>query len=250
MDGNCQIQVTFTPSKSGNRVGSLTVVYPGVGSPLTTSLSGSGIIFPKVTLTPSKLVFGKQLLNSTSSPQTATLTNVGEVDVDVTNISTTGTFGQKNNCPGGLAPGQHCLIHVTFSPMDIGRSTGYLTVDDSAPDSPQTVSLSGVGTSVGFSPIGVNFGDQPVGTSSNPQTITFTNQGKVVLNISSVTIGGSDPGDFSQTNNCPSSLPAGGNCTIQVTFTPTQKGSRQGYLQVNDDAQPSPQQADLGGTGT
>jgi hypothetical protein len=49
---------------------------------------------------------------------------------------------------------------------------------------------------------------------------------------------------------CPSTLPAGSDCTIKVTFKPTQKGTRSAELQVSDDANPSPQQAAVGGTGT
>jgi hypothetical protein len=79
---------------------------------------------------------------------------------------------------------------------------------------------------------------------------TFSNQGTGALNISSIAFGGTNPGDFSQTHNCLSSLAAGGHCTIQVTFTPTQTGARSAELQVFDDAAPSPQQAAVGGTGT
>jgi hypothetical protein len=125
-----------------------------------------------------------------------------------------------------------------------------LTVNDNAPNSPQTVALSGTGTSVAFKPIGVNFGDQKVGTSSTPVQITFTNKGTIALNISQIAFGGANPGDFSQTNDCPSSLSAGSTCTIKVTFKPTQKGTRSAELQVSDDANPSPQQAAVGGTGT
>jgi hypothetical protein len=146
--------------------------------------------------------------------------------------------------------GGSCQIHVTFRPTQIGQANGTLSVTDNAPDSPQKVALSGVGTILTFKPIGVNFGDQKVGTHSRPVPFTFSNQGTVALNISSIAFGGANPGDFSQTNNCPSSLAAGGHCTIQVTFTPTQTGARSAELQVFDDATPSPQQAGVGGTGT
>jgi hypothetical protein len=146
--------------------------------------------------------------------------------------------------------GQSCQIQVTFSPTQTGKANGTLSLSDNASDSPQKVSLSGVGTILTFKPIGVNFGDQKVGTSSHPEPFTFSNQGTVALNISSIAFGGANPGDFSQTNNCPSSLAAGGHCTIQVTFTPTQTGARSAELQVFDDAAPSPQQASVGGTGT
>jgi hypothetical protein len=202
-------------------------------------------------LTPSSFNFAKQLLNTTSTAQTATLTNTGSNNVTVNSIYTSGPpFGQTNNCPSTLPVGKSCQIKVTFTPTQNGPASGTLTVNDNAPNSPQTVALSGTGTSVAFKPIGVNFGDQKVGTSSTPVQITFTNKGTIALNISQIAFGGANPGDFSQTNDCPSSLSAGSTCTIKVTFKPTQKGTRSAELQVSDDANPSPQQAAVGGTGT
>jgi hypothetical protein len=248
--GGCKIQVTFTPTAVGNRQAELAIAYKGLNSPQSVALTGQGEAAVSVSLTPSSLTFATQLVNTTSAPQTASLTNTGSADVTINGISTSGPFGQSNNCPSTLTVGQSCQIQVTFSPTQTGQANGTLSVSDNASDSPQKVSLSGVGTILTFKPIGVNFGDQKVGTSSHPEPFTFSNQGTVALNISSIAFGGANPGDFSQTNNCPSSLAAGGHCTIQVTFTPTQTGARSAELQVFDDAAPSPQQAGVGGTGT
>jgi hypothetical protein len=248
--GGCQIQVTFTPMVIGNRQAELVIAYKGTPSPQSVALTGQGVGGVSVSLTPSSLTFATQLVKTTSTPQTATFTNTGSADVTINSIGTSGPFGQTNNCPSPLPVGQSCQIQVTFSPTQTGQANGTLSVSDNASDSPQKVALSGVGTILTFKPIGVNFGDQKVGTSSNPEPFTFSNQGTVALNISSIAFGGANPGDFSQTNNCPSSLAAGGHCTIQVTFTPTQTGARSAELQVFDDATPSPQQAVVGGTGT
>jgi hypothetical protein len=248
--GGCQIQVTFTPTAVGNRQADLVIAYKGLTSPQSVALTGQGVAAVSVSLTPSNLTFATQLVKTTSAPQAATLTNTGSADVTISSIGTSGPFGQSNNCPATLPVGQSCQIQVTFSPTQKGPANGTLSVSDNASDSPQKVSLSGVGTILTFKPIGVNFGDQKVGTSSHPVPFTFNNQGTVALNISSIAFGGTNPGDFSQTNNCPSSLAAGGHCTIQVTFTPTQTGARSAELQVSDDATPSPQQAAVGGTGT
>jgi hypothetical protein len=245
----CQIKVTFTPTAAGNRQAELVVAYKGTPSPQSVALTGQGVAAVSVSLTPSNLAFATQLVKTTSAPQTATLTNTGPANVTINSIGTSGPFGQTNNCPSTLAVGQSCQIKVTFSPTQKGQANGTLSVSDNASDSPQKVALSGVGTILTFKPIGVNFGDHKVGTHSSPVAFTFSNQGTVALNISSIVFGGANPGDFSQTNNCPSSLAAGGHCTIQVTFTPTAKGVRSADLQVFDDAIPSPQQAGVGGTG-
>jgi hypothetical protein len=67
-----------------------------------------------------------------------------------------------------------------------------------------------------------------------------------------IQITGANPGDFSQTNNCPApsmTMPGGSSCTITVTFKPTATGKRTAKIAVNDDANNSPQTVFLKGTG-
>jgi phospholipase C len=56
-----------------------------------------------------------------------------------------GDFAQVNNCPGTLAAGAQCTITVSFTPSALGTRTGALKITDNADNSPQVVSLSGVG---------------------------------------------------------------------------------------------------------
>ena len=250
VNGSCQIQVTFTPTMAGSRTASLSVSYQGHGSPQTISLGGVGLAAATVSLTPSNLTFPVQLIHTESKPQTATLTNTGTVDVRISSISTATPFSQTNDCPSDLPVGKSCYIKVSFTPLVEGTANGTLSVTDNAQGSPQTVSLSGTGMVVKLSPIGINFGDQRVGTTSNAVPVTLTNEGTQTLNISQITIMGSDSADFAQNNNCGSSVPAGGQCTIQVTFTPTQTGLRSATLAIYDDGGGSPQKVALSGTGT
>ena len=77
----------------------------------------------------------------------------------------------------------------------------------------------------------------------------LVNAGNATLSISGITIGGTNPGDFAQTNSCSSSLAAGASCAISVTFTPPTTGSRSASLSVIDNATGSPQTVSLTGTG-
>ena len=74
---------------------------------------------------------------------------------------------------------------------------------------------------------------------------TLTNNQSVALNISSI----NTSGDFSQTDNCGTQLAAMASCTINVFFTPTASGTRNGTLTITDDGSNSPQTATLTGTG-
>src|SRR5437870_1456249 len=73
---NCTISVTFTPTASGARTGTLSLTDNAGGSPQIMTLSGNGTA-PGVGLAPTSLGFGNQPLATTSTPMTVTLTNTG-----------------------------------------------------------------------------------------------------------------------------------------------------------------------------
>ncbi|MEO8972891.1 MAG: N,N-dimethylformamidase beta subunit family domain-containing protein [Ktedonobacteraceae bacterium] len=213
---------------------------------------------PAVSLKPTSLSFGNQVVGTTSDPQTVTLTNSGNAALSISNIALSGTnagdFAQTNNCPSTLNNGASCTITVTFTPGATGTRSASVTLTDNAPDSPQNIALSGTGSvlapAVSFSPTSLSFGNQNVGTTSTAKTITLTNSGTSSLTISNIGLTGTNSGDFAQTNNCPGTLAANANCTISITFTPTANGSRSASLTLTDNAADSPQNAALTGTGT
>lgn len=96
-----------------------------------------------------------------------------------------------------------------------------------------------------LSPITLTFGDEVVATSSQPLTATLTNSGTAVLHITNITASA----NFSETNDCGSTLATGQNCTITVTFSPQSTGTLAGTLSIDDDATGSPHTAALRGNG-
>jgi phosphatidylethanolamine-binding protein (PEBP) family uncharacterized protein len=96
-----------------------------------------------------------------------------------------------------------------------------------------------------LSPTSLTFASQTVGSTSAAQAITLTNGGTAALTITTIAASG----DYAQTNTCGTSLAAGANCSISVTFTPTAAGTRTGAVTVTDNAAGSPQTASLTGTG-
>ncbi|HEX5411659.1 MAG TPA: choice-of-anchor D domain-containing protein, partial [Terriglobia bacterium] len=204
-----------------------------------------------VVVSPTSLNFGSKNVGTSSTPQVITLTNYQSTALSISSIAITGTnsgdYSQTNNCGTSLGAGASCKINVTFTPTAAGTRTASLRVTDNASSSPQTTALTGVGIAPGatLSPTSLTFGNQPVGTSSAPQNVALSNPGSGTLNITSIGV----TGDFSQSNNCGSSLAPGSNCTISVTFLPAATGTRTGSLTVSDDATTSPQTANLTGTG-
>jgi Beta-propeller repeat/Abnormal spindle-like microcephaly-assoc'd, ASPM-SPD-2-Hydin len=88
-----------------------------------------------------------------------------------------------------------------------------------------------------FAPAAIAFGNQLVGTTSSSTGVTLSDLGSAMLGVTSITT----TGDFQQTNDCGSSVPAGASCTISVTFAPTVAGPRSGSVIVTDNAAGSPQ---------
>jgi hypothetical protein len=78
----------------------------------------------------------------------------------------------------------------------------------------------------------------------------LTNAGDGQLNINTISVTGSDPTDFTQTNNCPSAVAAGASCLITVMFKPTAQGVRMASVSIADNAPGSPQTVPLAGRGT
>jgi len=87
---------------------------------------------------------------------------------------------------------------------------------------------------VSVSPLKITYAAQKVGTKSKAQTVVLTNDEATALSISNVGLAGADPGDFGFTSTCKSTLLAGANCTISVTFTPIATGARTAALQIQD----------------
>jgi hypothetical protein len=105
---------------------------------------------------------------------------------------------------------------------------------------------------VSLSPTSLTFTALAVGSTSASQTVTLTNSGNAALNISSISVGASSSyeNQFSQTNNCGTSLAMGANCIITVSATPTLVGPVTASISITDNAAGSPQTVGLTGTGS
>jgi hypothetical protein len=80
-------------------------------------------------------------------------------------------------------------------------------------------------------------------------TVIMQNPGSAPLTGISISITSTNASDFSQTNNCNTTLAAGGNCTISVTFRPTATGGRNANVSVASNLAGSPSLVSLHGVG-
>lgn len=104
-------------------------------------------------------------------------------------------------------------------------------------------------TIVSVSPLALQYPNQPLNVASVPKAVRLSNSGTQPLLISTITMVGTNPGDFTQTNDCGTTVVPTGSCTINVIFNPTAVGQRIATMQISDNAATSPQQVNLSGTG-
>ena len=110
--------------------------------------------------------------------------------------------------------------------------------------------VGGSSPAVSLSALSLDFGSQAVGTPSAPQVLTVTNGGTVTLNITGVSVSGAQASEFGQTNNCVGAVAPFTSCTISVTFTPANAGSRNASIVIADNAPGNPHTVAMTGTGT
>jgi hypothetical protein len=97
----------------------------------------------------------------------------------------------------------------------------------------------------------ISFPDTTQNVTSSPIALTVTNSGTATLNITTVSLSGTNASDFAATGTCAgAALAVNASCSINATFTPSATGLRQATLQIADDASGSPQSISLSGTGT
>lgn len=154
---------------------------------------------------------------------------------------------------GTFAAGATCNLALQFTPATASSFSDTLTVGTGL-----QLPLNGLGVlpAIGVPTVGLtslSFGTVTNGSTSAAQPVTISNSGTGTLNITSAVISGADAAEFSLTNNCSSTLAAGSQCTVSVTFHPSTAGTKTATLTITDaDAialTPQTQTVALTGTG-
>ena len=218
---SCTISVTLKP-KAPVPLSALVWVVSGSGTQ-GIALSGSGIA-PQAVLSSTSLTFAPQLVGTSSTAQTVTLSNPGNAALPISSISIGGNnvtnFLQGNDCGASVAPGASCTISVTLKPKAPVALSAQVWVIDSVGTQKVSLTGSGVAPQAVLSKTSLTFAPQSVGTTSAAQTVTLSNPGNAALPISSISIGGTNLTNFAQTNDCGASVAASASCTISVTLKP------------------------------
>ena len=229
----CGALLSFRPTQAGTRTGTLQI--NSSGGTQYASLVGVGITGTVgVTVAPTSISYATQVVKTLSAYQSVVITNTGTGTLNLTSISLTGAAAGdfvlvNEDCGASIAPGANCFVEIGFKPTVRGVRSAALSIVDNASNSPQTVPLTGVGSSDSLSASSLSFGSVAVETSSS-LTVSLTNAGGNPISISQTGIVGLDKQDYSEINTCGTSLPPQRSCTFTVTFTPTTKGPRKASL--------------------
>ncbi len=264
---SCTIPFIFTPGavQAFSATVTIQVQASGCGGCVrsypaqTFNVIGTGIAQPPVLkFSLATLDFGNQIVNTSSAPQSITVTNISSTDTIVILVPSTQAFATQLISCSTLAPGATCNIAFIFTPtvaqpyaasftIQVQAATGCSGCAHSYPGQTFNLIGTGVGPMASLTAASMSF-TTAVGTISAPQAATLTNTGAAFLSIFNISITGVSPNDYQQTNNCGLLLAVGASCTISVTFTPAAAGSYPANLTVSDNDPASPQIINLTGS--
>jgi len=148
----CSISATFTPAAAVSYAATISVVSSATTTAQIIALSGSGSATagsPTVTLSSSTIAFGTVVVGDSGS-SSVTVSNSGTAALAISSIALSGTnqanFAETNTCGSSLAVNASCTITGVFTPAASTNYTATLSITDNATGSPQTIALTGSGT--------------------------------------------------------------------------------------------------------
>lgn len=119
---------------------------------------------PSAKIEPGAVDFGDQVAKRRSKPQRIVVTNTGGSKLYINSVVIDGDNKQDfalagDTCTGAtIASGKSCVIDVTFTPYAVERRKATIVLTDNAPDSHQTVIMTGNGINSADVPPGRNGG--------------------------------------------------------------------------------------------
>jgi hypothetical protein len=253
----CTLTLAFRPTTTGTRTATLVVSSNDPTTPtLNRPLSGNGIPFAAVVdLQPVSLAFADQIVDTTSAAKSARLTNRGNKPLAIASIDGRGLgdFAQSNNCGANVSPGAGCDFTFTFRPLAIGERIGELLIVDDASGSPRRILLSGRGVEAPRPILRVDvgrldFAPAVVGTQGQILSVVVANTGNAPLTLLRGFALGRNFTVVVDSCSTSGTLSPGGQCLIQIRFTPQEVGALSDVLRISTFETP-PWSVALTGTG-
>ncbi len=268
---SCTMVVRFTPSSAISYSGQFRVSYTNGYQTNTTTvnLTGTGSPTAALSFSPSSYDFGK-IIQTQTSTKTITVVHSGPIAATSMSLGALsapysfkgGTYpGTGGTCSDSLSSGS-CTMVIDFAPTNTGVKNQTLSLNYYNGNVNRTTTASLTGESLAQAIISISetnpytFGTTNL-SGSIDKSFTLSNSGSVngtslsgSFDITQFSFkGGSFPGTG---GNCTSTLSSGGNCSIVLTFKPTQVMTYTGTLTLtyNDGLRVQTEYKTLKGTGS
>ena len=125
---------SFNPKGSGGHSGSIAISSNASSSPLSISLTGSGVTTnARLSVNTTSVNFGTTRVGTTLA-KNVQVKNVGNTDVEIASVEAAGTgFKATGGVDVTLTPNQSTEVAITFDPKALGGIVGTLTILSNAP---------------------------------------------------------------------------------------------------------------------
>jgi sugar lactone lactonase YvrE len=264
-----QLNTTVAGTNSGNVT--ITDNDP-TNSPFTFAVSGTVVQLPpqmevsqagaSVTNGQTNAVsFGSVQINLPGPILTFTITNSGELTLNLTNVSVPSGFTLVTNAPATIAPATNGNFSVRLNTSIAGTSSGNIVITNNDPTNnpftfaitgtvfqpPEMTVFQGATLVTNGQTNAVSFGSVQVNLTGPILTFTVTNYGGQPLNLTNVTV----PSGFTLVTNAPATIAAGSNGTFSVQLNTGVVGTSSGDITItNNDLTNNPYSFAITGTVT
>jgi hypothetical protein len=225
------------PASGSNTTGQVTVTNPAPGGGTSNALPYTIVSNPSAIPSSFSLDFGTVGLGASSSAQTVSLSNTGKAALSISSIAVTGDFSSTNTCRNFVPNQSACEISVIFTPAATGQRVGTITITDNGGNSPQSISLNGVGATSTSQPAftlsGTAVTVTPGATTANTSTVTVTPTGGFTGSVTLTAAVTSSPANaqypptlsFGSTSPVSITGTDAGTATLTISTTPSSTSS-------------------------
>jgi len=238
--GNRAAEFSFTPRRVGPH--SAEIVIFTQSDTLVYDIIGNGVQ-QSISIGTTLIDFGKvELKRNKDSLNVGTVKNIGSIPItiDSTKHSLPNDIDFSTLLGGGtftLAPGEERKLNLRFTPSSLGRTSGTLEFYFKGPGSPATVQLFGEGIKKSPSILSsIRKIKTLLCEQSDTVDVTVTNDGAATLDISNITVSGSNSSEFRYIGNRTVSILPDSNYQAKVIFTPLSKGDKSAELVIFSNA--------------
>ncbi len=243
-ESDCSLYITYSPTSAGNHSATLSLSYYDGITTQNIDIPLSGSATSPAVLSADDLAFPDTDLFASSSTQYLTITNSSSLRAS--NFTATLPAGFKYI--GGTFPGtggtcsyyvySSCTLALTFNPQEVKDYNApiYLNYFDGSNNQTFSVNLSGHTTTSNNLYLSnfdtLYFPNTFEGYNSITKTITLGHAGGTAT-ASNISISLNSDQFQIINNTCTSSLTSKQSCSIDINFTPTSMGIKQGSLSVS-----------------